>query len=345
MRSIIVGFDSGLTSGIAILSLQGNVIFLKSFRSADKGVLINEILKKGRPILIATDKRETPKGVKELAASLGCKVFRPKRDLSREEKEEIVKESEVEVEDDHQLDALAAALFAFKKLKRRLLIIESYLRKRNSLDRFDDVVYYIFKSRGVNVDIILERLSEKVEIKREEDKKEKKEEKNFLDLIEENLFLKKEIKKISEELNFYKKLKLKFDELLEYKEKYEKIRKYLEILKEMEMIRSKKLIPIISLEKIENLAEINEYLELKGKILFSNDEAGFKLLNEYEISCLLTEIKTQVRTKFPIIRINKENLLKFNFCYAMEEKVLDEKMKEVLKEELKKWVEEEREKI
>ncbi len=343
LRSIIVGFDSGLTSALAILTIQGNLIFLKSFRSIDKGILINEILKRGRPILLATDKKETPKGVKELASSLGCKILRPKRDLTREEKEELVKEKGFEVEDDHQLDALASALFAFRKIRRKILIIESYLRKRNGLELLDEVVYHLFRSRGINVDLILKKLSEEKE--EEKVKIERKEEKAFLTFLEEKLNVQKELKKVSSELAFYKKIKMKFDELIEYKEKYEKLKKYFEILKEMEEIRAKKLLPVLILEKIENLKEIDEYLGLKDRIVFSNDESGFKLLNEYEIKCLLTEVKTQVKTKFPIISIEKDKLVKFTHCYGIEGKVFDEKMKQILKEELKKWVEEERSKF
>ncbi|MGC8993308.1 MAG: DUF460 domain-containing protein [Candidatus Aenigmatarchaeota archaeon] len=343
MRSVIVGFDSGLTSALAILTINGNLIFLKSFRSVDKGILINEILKRGRPILLATDKKETPKGVKELASSLGCKILRPKRDLTREEKEELIKENGFEVEDDHQLDALASALFAFKKVRRKILIIENYLRKRNSLELLDEVVYHLFRSRGINVDSILKKLSEEKEA--EEVKIERKEEKAFLSFLEEKLNIQKELQKISNELAFYKKIKMKFDELIEYKEKYEKLKKYFDILKEMEEIRAKKLLPVLIIEKIENLKEIDEHLGLKDRIVFSNDESGFKLLNEYEIKCLLTEVKPQVKTKFPIIKIEKDRLVKFNHCYGIEEKVFDEKMKEILKEELKKWVEEERSRL
>ncbi|MGC9058967.1 MAG: DUF460 domain-containing protein [Candidatus Aenigmatarchaeota archaeon] len=343
MRSVIVGFDSGLTSALAILTINGNLIFLKSFRSVDKGILINEILKRGRPILLATDKKETPKGVKELASSLGCKILRPKRDLTREEKEELIKENGFEVEDDHQLDALASALFAFKKVRRKILIIENYLRKRNSLELLDEVVYHLFRSRGINVDSILKKLSEEKEA--EEVKIERKEEKAFLSFLEEKLNIQKELQKISNELAFYKKIKMKFDELIEYKEKYEKLKKYFDILKEMEEIRAKKLLPVLIIEKIENLKEIDEHLGLKDRIVFSNDESGFKFLNEYEIKCLLTEVKPQVKTKFPIIKIEKDRLVKFNHCYGIEEKVFDEKMKEILKEELKKWVEEERSRL
>jgi len=343
LRSVIVGFDSGLTSALAILTINGNLIFLKSFRSVDKGILINEILKRGRPILLATDKKETPKGVKELASSLGCKILRPKRDLTREEKEELIKENGFEVEDDHQLDALASALFAFKKVRRKILIIENYLRKRNSLELLDEVVYHLFRSRGINVDSILKKLSEEKEA--EEVKIERKEEKAFLSFLEEKLNIQKELQKISNELAFYKKIKMKFDELIEYKEKYEKLKKYFDILKEMEEIRAKKLLPVLIIEKIENLKEIDEHLGLKDRIVFSNDESGFKLLNEYEIKCLLTEVKPQVKTKFPIIKIEKDRLVKFNHCYGIEEKVFDEKMKEILKEELKKWVEEERSRL
>lgn len=61
---IIVGFDPGLTVGLAILDLNGNLLFLDSFKEISKSEIITKIMELGRAILIATDVENPPKAVK-----------------------------------------------------------------------------------------------------------------------------------------------------------------------------------------------------------------------------------------------------------------------------------------
>lgn len=87
---IIVGFDPGLTVGLAILDLNGNLLFLDSFKEISKSEIITKIMELGRAILIATDVENPPKAVKKLASSLNAKIFSPKSDISVSYKNEIV---------------------------------------------------------------------------------------------------------------------------------------------------------------------------------------------------------------------------------------------------------------
>ncbi|MGZ7095706.1 MAG: DUF460 domain-containing protein, partial [Methanobacterium sp.] len=52
---IIVGFDPGLTVGIAILDLNGNVISSKSFKEISRSEIIKHIISYGKAVLVATD--------------------------------------------------------------------------------------------------------------------------------------------------------------------------------------------------------------------------------------------------------------------------------------------------
>lgn len=87
---IIVGFDPGLTVGLAILDLNGNLLFLKSFKEISKSEIITTIMEFGKTILIATDVENPPKAVKKLASSLNAKIFSPKNDISVSYKNEVV---------------------------------------------------------------------------------------------------------------------------------------------------------------------------------------------------------------------------------------------------------------
>jgi predicted RNase H-like nuclease (RuvC/YqgF family) len=347
LKSIIVGFDAGLNSAIAILSTEGEILFIGTFRGYNKGEIIKEILKRGRPILIATDKKETPKAVKDLARTFSCRIVRPKRDLSKEEKEEIVREYKNKIEDTHQLDALASAFFAYRKIKKKIDLVERYLEERELKEYKDEVLFHLFKLRGINLEQIINKL-----LGRKEEEKEKlivterkKEGEVLIELLKERIELERELRKLREEIVYYKKLKLKFDELLGYRDRFEKLKYYFDLLKDFEKARSMGLQPVLYLEKIENLEEVDSHIGLEGRIIFSNDVEGFNLLNKYGIKCLLTEVPFEKQTKYPILKIKKNELRRIGSVYGIEEKKLDSKMREILKEELRKWVEEERERI
>ncbi|MEA4958072.1 hypothetical protein SDC9_48872 [bioreactor metagenome] len=87
---IIVGFDPGLTVGIAILDLNGNLLFLSSYKEISKSEIIKTIMKFGKAILIATDVENSPKAVRKLATSLNSKIFSPKNDIPVSYKIELV---------------------------------------------------------------------------------------------------------------------------------------------------------------------------------------------------------------------------------------------------------------
>jgi len=54
-RGIIVGFDPGLTVGIAILDLNGVLISLESYKEIKKSEIVSHIIAYGRTVLLATD--------------------------------------------------------------------------------------------------------------------------------------------------------------------------------------------------------------------------------------------------------------------------------------------------
>jgi len=339
LKNVIVGYDAGLNTGVAILDIEGNIIFVKTFRGEENEKIISEVMKFGKPIVIATDKRKVSKKVKEIASSFGCKVFRPKRDLLREEKEEIVRETNFKVEDDHQRDALASALYAYRRIKKRIDKIKEYLKSKNLEEFFDEVLYHSFRNYGINIARVLEILSTKEKEKRVEEKE--RERKEEILKFEENLRLKKRIKELEEELSYYKKLKMIFSELLEYKEKYTKLEKFFSLLKKMYELEKNGILPIIDLD-VFDFNDVDKFIGLKNLLIFSNDVKKFKILNGFEIRALFTEVEEQIDLKFPVFRIKRSSLLNFDNLLGIYKKDFEKMMRDVLKEELKKWVEEEK---
>ena len=55
VRGLIVGIDPGITTGIAILDLYGNVVKVCSKRNMGKNEIIRTITNFGHPLIITSD--------------------------------------------------------------------------------------------------------------------------------------------------------------------------------------------------------------------------------------------------------------------------------------------------
>uniref|UniRef100_A0A7C4BAL2 DUF460 domain-containing protein n=1 Tax=Thermofilum pendens TaxID=2269 RepID=A0A7C4BAL2_THEPE len=127
-RSLIVGVDPGMTTGVAALNLRGEVVALFSRRLLGRGQLTRILYGLGYPAVVATDVEPPPSYARRLAASLGAVLFVPPRPLSVEEKRRLAEEalsgSGYKVRDSHQRDALAAAYKAYLSLREKLEEVE-----------------------------------------------------------------------------------------------------------------------------------------------------------------------------------------------------------------------------
>ena len=126
-KLLIIGIDPGTTLGYAILDINGELLELKSSKQLNFSELISKIIEKGRIIAVGCDKKNVPNFVKNFAIKNGAKLIYPKTDLSVKEKKKNT--SDFNPEDDHQRDALASALFAFKEIKPLLKKINSFIKK------------------------------------------------------------------------------------------------------------------------------------------------------------------------------------------------------------------------
>ena len=87
---IIVGFDPGLTVGIAILDLSGNVISTFSCKEISRAEVIKNIISHGKTVLIATDVYLAPKMVRKLASNLNSKIYYPSKTFTVSSKTELL---------------------------------------------------------------------------------------------------------------------------------------------------------------------------------------------------------------------------------------------------------------
>jgi hypothetical protein len=117
VKNIFVGIDPGTTTGVAIISLDSKIIDVYSKRNYGTNTLIKDLTSYGKPLVFATDKKNIPSFIQNLAAKLGAKIYSPQTDLLKKEKKETVDSFSHRTYNDHESDALACVLIAFKEYK------------------------------------------------------------------------------------------------------------------------------------------------------------------------------------------------------------------------------------
>jgi predicted RNase H-like nuclease (RuvC/YqgF family) len=118
----IVGIDPGTTVGIAILSLDGDLLYLKSFRGIAPDEVVKLIAEYGKPAVIASDVTPMPGSVEKIRRSFNAVPASPGIEVSAEEK--IALGRTFGYSNDHERDALTAALLTYRSYKNIFTRIE-----------------------------------------------------------------------------------------------------------------------------------------------------------------------------------------------------------------------------
>ncbi len=159
-NKIIVGIDPGTTLGYAILDLYGNLIKVASSKNFPINSLVNEVIRYGKVTVVGTDVRPTPKFVIEFAAKNGSKIIPPDESLKVVEKRRLVSQLNTTVKNRHELDALASALFAYKKINLLFIKIDKALEKENRLNYSEEAKELALKT-NMSISSIIEYLDAK----------------------------------------------------------------------------------------------------------------------------------------------------------------------------------------
>jgi predicted RNase H-like nuclease (RuvC/YqgF family) len=166
-RSLIVGIDPGTTIGIAAVDLDGNLVHLISSRQMTMSDVIEELCRLGKPLIIASDVRQMPYSVEKIRRSFNAVPYTPKQDRSVEEKWEITRG--YAYTNDHERDALSAALDAYRHYKNKFQNVAKRVPPGFDLDDVRSGVV-----RGQSIEQILQSMAkgpiaaEKEEIEKEE---------------------------------------------------------------------------------------------------------------------------------------------------------------------------------
>ncbi|MDS0282409.1 DUF460 domain-containing protein [Haloarcula onubensis] len=108
---VVVGVDPGTTTAVAIVGLDGEVLDVYSSRTSDRADVIEWIIERGRPVVVAADVEPMPETVEKFRRSFDAAGWEPERDLPVDEKKHRTRHEGYD--NDHERDAMAAALYAF----------------------------------------------------------------------------------------------------------------------------------------------------------------------------------------------------------------------------------------
>ncbi len=296
----IVGIDPGNTVGVAVLDLSGNLLGIGSKKEWSSSSVSEFILSFGKPILIATDKKNPPDYILKMKASFNCILHTPKEDIPVEKKKALA--SKFSVKNDHERDALASALDAFNTFRNKLRNVEKRVPEGYDIDEIKAGII-----RGQSLKLMLEK---REEIQEKSEKEEflvpkdevKKRDRIIAKLRSENRELEKKISELRKEIerlkekvynisseehrkireqNVFKALQSEIRDLrIAINEKdrmIEELRGRIEMLKRMKYLefrgwRSVKVLRKFTkdeIERLENSAGLN-----RGDILYIRNVAG-----------------------------------------------------------------------
>lgn len=132
-RFTIVGIDPGTTVGVAILSLDGELLLLKSSRGMSHDEVVKLIAEYGKPVIVATDVIPTPAAVEKIRRRFNAIIGTPATQFRADEK--ITLSRPFGYSNDHERDALAAALYTFKNYKNVFSRIEKKVPQNVDIDQ------------------------------------------------------------------------------------------------------------------------------------------------------------------------------------------------------------------
>src|SRR5512136_2347861 len=131
-RYLIVGIDPGTTTAIAALDLDGNLLYLASSRQMAMSDVIEAIYRVGKPLVIASDVHEMPFSVEKIRRAFSGIAYTPRQDMSVETKHGLT--APFQYQNDHERDALAAAMDAFRSYRNKFQNLLRRVPPGNDLD-------------------------------------------------------------------------------------------------------------------------------------------------------------------------------------------------------------------
>jgi uncharacterized protein len=131
-KYLIVGIDPGTTTAVAALDLEGNLLYLNSSRQTSLSDVTGSLYKVGKPLIVATDVRDMPFSVEKIRRAFNAIGYSPRQDVPVDEKTEYT--APFHYANDHERDALSAALEAYRHYKNKFQHITRRVPPGHDLD-------------------------------------------------------------------------------------------------------------------------------------------------------------------------------------------------------------------
>jgi len=143
MKRLIVGVDPGVTVGLAVLSLDGKPILVKSRRGWSISEIVKVISELGEPTIISSDVSPPSGMLEQLSHKLNAVLFAPPISMGADEKRQIARDYAslygLKLENAHEADALAAAVKAYRHYEKKFKHIDAHVRKDSLKVSAEDV--------------------------------------------------------------------------------------------------------------------------------------------------------------------------------------------------------------
>jgi len=218
MKKAIVGVDPGLTSAIAAVTLNGEPLYIESGRGWGYREVLKKLTKTCEPVVVASDVNPPSDLVYKLASELNAILYIPLKILSLTEKRklsrEFIEKHKITLNNEHEVDALAAALKAFQYYKNKFSQIDAWIRNRGIKVPVEEVKAKVIK--GMTVKKALETFM----------KKPLRDNRDTLHPPSKDATFKKYLREMSEQAS---KWRQKYEALLEINRKLEERLKKLEV--------------------------------------------------------------------------------------------------------------------
>ncbi len=154
---LIVGVDPGMTTAIAVVDIESEFYHTHSRRDFSFSEMCDYLVSLGEPIMVSVDTVRIPEAVKRVAAAFNAKLHCPKRDLYVGEKKSII--GQRGVKNDHERDALAAALHAKSSFSAFFGKVDRALEERSLSYMSVSVKELLLKSEAGNIEQAVKMLT------------------------------------------------------------------------------------------------------------------------------------------------------------------------------------------
>lgn len=131
----VAGLDAGAIAAYFLLDLDNNVIEFNSYRNSSPDHITKELTKKGRIVLLGSDVKPASSLTKKISQRIGARILEPDHNPGAQEKIKVVdnflKQQKVRLpmQNKHEKDALASALFGLKQINGLLSKIDNHLEQ------------------------------------------------------------------------------------------------------------------------------------------------------------------------------------------------------------------------